>query len=495
MKRDFTRANFDNLVTMLRELDAKANQEIMDRAGRLTNLLGTVSQTFMFLDSPLRRLAGHIRSLIEAEEKARVRVRQIFEDVSRADRQYRNETVGFGLTRSALQDLQNAMKSLTELNDRGCAAVDQGGNLLSVFNAPAVHEGMKIPNAALGKSTAAIENGAAYTAEDFRKVPNGIKQERIREVEQEHPEYEEKFREVLSDPDISEQERMDIKYMAYCAPEPYRSIYLEHLDRYRVSVEKSENEKEKGSWYSNRENRIRLEDENMAWDDCGSYNTFFHESGHAVDDFEDDLRFSSGSIVFGDKTMRTNSYEYNGKTLNELVTEDTRNHVRNIIENDPMLKELKPAQKEELMRRMNLADDSKFRYQGNAGGDMVMNIYIMRLRDVMHKDLVGRGKESCSDVYGGVTNNAIKGDWGHSKGEKDKTYEYWYDEDGNPTGRQERELWAEFFAAKMTNDVEELEYLQTYFPQAYVAMEKMAEEMAKSGNGTIQPQGSSGRHG
>jgi hypothetical protein len=84
-----------------------------------------------------------------------------------------------------------------------------------------------------------------------------------------------------------------------------------------------------------------------------------------------------------------------------------------------------------------------------------------------------------SDVYGGVTHNAIGGyaeeggaglnigtRWGHSN-------DYWQQSEHN-TGK---ELWAHFFSAQMRNDTEELEFMREMFPNAYAYMEGIAEEM------------------
>ena len=43
---------------------------------------------------------------------------------------------------------------------------------------------------------------------------------------------------------------------------------------------------------------------------------------------------------------------------------------------------------------------------------------------------------------------------------------------------QESELWAEFFAAKMTQDEAALKSIKSHFPQAYKAMEAIGVEKA-----------------
>jgi hypothetical protein len=253
------------------------------------------------------------------------------------------------------------------------------------------------------------------------------------------------------------------------------------LDKYDVKVE----EKIDGSYYSPSKGEIHLKDQDETFADNprGPYNTVFHESGHAIDDYEDP---DSLGII----KEETAGYKYNGRTLNSLIKEDTRNYVNNIIESDKILSQLTDAQKKELLTNLNLTDDSKYRYEGTDASSKAMQRYQDRLRNLMKNDLYGPVNECASDVYGGVTNNAIIGSYGHRKDPEDSSYDYWYKP--NPlggisqigkqysTGNQESEMWAEFYAAKMTRDEEALESIRKHFPQAYEAMEQMAADMAKS---------------
>ena len=87
------------------------------------------------------------------------------------------------------------------------------------------------------------------------------------------------------------------------------------------------------------------------------------------------------------------------------------------------------------------------------------------------EDMAGAENEACSDVYGGVTNNIIRGDYGHN-GEY-----YWYDRNGNATRAQSRELWAEYYSYCMTGNEEAMENLREHFPNAAKFLDEMAESM------------------
>lgn len=316
----------------------------------------------------------------------------------------------------------------------------------------------------------ALENGSLpvfFTADTFKEISNETKEYYIDRVETANPEYRELFDKVLADPDLTDSERRDIKFLAYFAPEPYRSIYLEHLRQYTVNV----GPEIKGSYYSPGNRGIYLTDSDDTFLDNprGPYNTFYHESGHAIDDFEQ----SEGSM--------TNQYYYEGKSLHDYVVEDVRTYVEDVINRE--MPELSVAQRQELLRSLNLTNDSSYSYGGSSKGlDAVMLHYRTRLIDVMRQDLKGNVNEAPSDVYGGVTNNAIYGGWGHfpSQNTNPDDYRYWYDSRGIAQGSQERELWAEFFAAKMTHDEEALQTIRKHFPNAYDAMEEMAKQMART---------------
>ena len=316
----------------------------------------------------------------------------------------------------------------------------------------------------------ALENGSLpilFTADTFKDISSETKEYYIERVETANPEYRELFDKVLADPDLTDAERRDIKFLAYFAPEPYRSLYLEHLRQYTVNVGKEIN----GSYYSPGNRGIYLTDSEDTFLDNprGPYNTFYHESGHAIDDFEQNWGYM------------TNKYNYEGKSLHDYVVEDVRTYVEDVINKE--MPELSGVQRQELLRSLNLTNDSSYSYGGSTEGlDAVMQHYRTHLINMMRQDLNGNVNEAPSDVYGGVTNNAIYGGWGHfpSQNSNPDDYHYWYDSRGTAQGSQERELWAEFFAAKMTHDEEALQTIRKHFPRAYDAMEEMAKQMART---------------
>ena len=185
----------------------------------------------------------------------------------------------------------------------------------------------------------------------------------------------------------------------------------------------------------------------------GPYTTFFHESGHALDyNFYNDGNFYS-------LTYRNSE----GQSLMDVIYEDVRNDIRKTIAR--------------YTKDKNTQEDLLNYIMG--AGSIDVNTLSKKEKQLLQyiqayykKDMHGAQNESCSDVYGGVTNNIISGEYGHWSDS------YWYDRKGNPTGSQATELWAEYYSYCMTDNEEALENLREHFPNAAKFLDEMAESMA-----------------
>lgn len=74
--------------------------------------------------------------------------------------------------------------------------------------------------------------------------------------------------------------------------------------------------------------------------------------------------------------------------------------------------------------------------------------------------------EAVSDVYGGVSHNALRTNYGHEN-------DYW-----NNKNNAGMELWAEFYSYNMARDTENLAYLKEYFPESAKVLEGYAHALA-----------------
>ncbi len=82
---------------------------------------------------------------------------------------------------------------------------------------------------------------------------------------------------------------------------------------------------------------------------------------------------------------------------------------------------------------------------------------------------------SVGDMFCGATNNFIYGADSH----KDFGF-YWFDAEGNPTGRLEKETAATCFSIFMTGNINSMELMQQYVPDTYETYTQMFDYMAEN---------------
>lgn len=462
MKRDFTIKNYEYFCKLSKDLQVSGWLSGFDT---ITDMYYDIKHLLcdLGLGDKMSDMDRYHREVIDKENTSIDTITAIFEKVSYVDKKYaKNSSGDFAKCYETAVAYKNFMVSLNQLSADACAACWDGGKLSDYFNKEKIENIMSDVETTLQGELEEL----MFTADTFGTVDNDYKDEYIKKYELENPKEVKHIDSIFKDKDFSEQDIRDIKFLIYNAPEPYKSIYLEHVKDYKVQL--YSNNEHDGSFYTTVSNEIYIRDDSNTMRDNprGPYNTFFHESGHAIDDFEK----TCGDL--------TGSYKYDGKMLNDIIEEDVRDYVSDYI--DERWPNLSEDQKTQLMKSLNLSDDSSFRYGGERDSlPAALQSYRDTLVGEMYTDLKGPLNEAASDVFGGVTNNAIIGDYGHCKDPNDKKYNYWYN-GTKPTGSQESELWAEFFAAKMTNDETALESIKKHFPTAYKAMEEMAWKMVNN---------------
>lgn len=466
MKRDFTQKNYEYFLSLLQQISDEQWCGISDWFGDgylyVKHFLGDLG-----LYDKTSNMEKYHKELLDKKNTSAAKIRDIFEKVSATDSKYAgNGAARFGECLALLQNHHEYIQALTKIADGGYQVVANGGSFRSYIFSANVKNMMR----SVSDRMEMIMLPLLFTADTFAELSGRYKSAYITSYENGHPEIKEKLDRVFSDPDFTASEIRDIKFLIYNAPEPYRSIYIEHIDDFQVvvfDIGDKDGDKNEGSLFDSFNNKIYLidSDETFFNNARGPYNTFFHESGHAIDDFEK---------AFGAKSTH---YTYNGKSLNDWVADDVRNHMSGYI--DDTYPHLTDSQKQAIMRSLNLTDDAAYAYGGDEDLDKVLKQYRREIVSHMSFELAGEENEAASDVYGGITNNAIIGSYGHTKepNEKGWHFTYWY-LFGKPTNNQTSELWAEFFAAKMTHDEDALVSIKEHFPNAYDAMEKMAQEMA-----------------
>ncbi|MCR4645646.1 MAG: hypothetical protein K5695_09600 [Oscillospiraceae bacterium] len=243
--------------------------------------------------------------------------------------------------------------------------------------------------------------------------------------------------------------------------EPYRSIYLDNYKKYSIG----NTEGKDTGYYSPDDNTINVNMSKQFFDERGAYNTFFHESGHAIDyNYQDDGNYYSLTYKNAE-----------GKTLQDVLYEDVREDITNTT-----AKYAKDPQSQEqivnYLMGARSVDISTLSPTDQA--------IVKQIQADYRKRFSGAVNASPSDVYGGVTNNLIIGDYGHrpdtKNGETYNNFGYWYDQNGEATGFQSLELWAEYYSYAATGDKGNMKALAKYFPRSKEFLDEMAQSMVNS---------------
>ena len=292
---------------------------------------------------------------------------------------------------------------------------------------------------------------------------NEEKQKYIDFYEKRHPDEARKLREFLGtgEPNsLSENDIMNIKYLAYTAPSPFAFIYLNAMGDFAIGKTNV-----KGAYYSPSENTVNYNYPNSFLNDPrGPYTTFFHETGHGID--------YTANLTNKESADTENFMIYSDK-LHKKIT------LRDAIEYDVYYNKDNPHSITSLAKEI--------KNQGGSGKDGNIDNVIRAMKQGSNKGLSKEDKklynavknkfnnstpngeefEAVSDVYGGVSGNELRNGYGHENS-------YWKN---NPSGPG-KELWAEYFSYNMAGDSQNLSNLNKYFPESSKVLEAYAYSLA-----------------
>ena len=270
---------------------------------------------------------------------------------------------------------------------------------------------------------------------------------------------------------MSEQDRHAILYIVCAAPEPYRGLFLMFADKINITdfyaVEVVNGQERRIAMFFPGDQTIIL---NM--DRPDAYSVFFHEIGHMIDYF----------LIEGNLTYFTNKESPSSKQLFDSLRLDVQRQLinlamelgyeftiaRELASNIMSGNKVVDARRLTPMERQQLALQNAMnaRLKGGANPNF----------DAPNKTI--NNMNYVSDVYGGMTNNAVVGEWGHRPDPNDTSwYDYWFDENMNPTHMQQLELFAGNFSAGMRKDDDALANQNHYFPSGSAVLGDIINDM------------------
>lgn len=319
----------------------------------------------------------------------------------------------------------------------------------------------------------AKEEFGDYIGKDSEKLDKVIE---ILKYEDANPDDAEKVTEFLSP--LEEQDVVEIKYLMYTAEEPYRSLAIRYLNQVELVPEEiNPDKKSQSSYFSPSKNRITYLYERDRDNGRGAYFTIFHEIGHALDyNYGDDDR---GRGFFGSYRYFTDYYESDNQTLTDTMHVDFEETMRNALErelNKSAYRHLSAIEKTIMTNNimMNLLkQNGLFPNMSEEERELQMT-----LEDQFAVELTGPNHSLTSDVFGGITNFTIEGNYGHDS-------DYWFNFLGIRKRDPNREGFAEYFARLMTKDSEGenpgIDSVGEFMPDSIEQMDEIIDSMSKDG--------------
>jgi hypothetical protein len=437
MKRDFTQETQDKLKTLVQEADEKWF-EWTDSLGDFFLGVG-MSEVIGFFGG----IEAHQRALFDQNNTSLEDLQRIFNAVYEVDATYgtlfANHTEQLRLLHERLNAAGAAMINLSMYTSATEGFTDQGIK--------------KICDESLGRY-------AEYLAEH----PDAL--DLVKEIaryESMHPDYIDQTNTFLSA--LPRGDELAIKRLIYQADEPQRTLCLRYLDKFSIT---DTGAGVRGKFNPNNDTLV-FDLENDRTGPRGSYYTFFHEVGHAIDWYYGKEQGSS---------HYSGTFTINGKTLMDTNYDDVRANLtvtaQSLLANNAFAS-LTPDQRSAIA--INVVNNlmAQNRNFGNLTADeQALQDSLVRKYET---PFMKADNESASDIYGGVTNRTVPGSrntWGHNDPITDQYY--WFDQQGQPNQGTNVECFAEYFGRIMVDDPQStdgLNSISTYLPNSRTFLDQM----------------------
>lgn len=301
------------------------------------------------------------------------------------------------------------------------------------------------------------------TSDSRHSATNEEKNNTIIAYEEEHPEDAAKIDKFIDAGDnnkLTEDDIRNIKYLIYTAEEPYRSIYIRFLQKYKIG----DGDLGGGAYYRPWKHTVNYTYPDSFGDDPrGAYTTFFHECGHGIGDQANETKWLGSD---------TENYKIYSEALGKKVS------LREAIEYDVYYNEGNPHSMTSIANNIiasgksgstgNVENVINAMKSGSSGGLGKDDVQLYNAVKNEYQRTTGRDAtfEAVTDVYGGVSHNELRNKgYGHST-------DYW-----NDTTNPGKELWAEYFSYNMAGDQKNLDNLREYFPESSKVLDQYAADI------------------
>lgn len=514
MIREFTQSAKDELYL---KIDAVSNDGFWETIGDFFSDIGlNISYWFgeLSIDNYIDDVDSYHEQILDAKDTLKTEIDEIFQAVSDVDTTYTKE---FSDLLIALENTVNYVESLSDVVAFG----EQVGLENAIGSLSELENDVEFVDMMLLAEMVKLGLAEELTDEQIEQIKRYIESE-VNELGRDvialsddelklrqeivvdlyralEPESAEKFDELFNSGNVplDHFDCYNIMYLVYTSEDPFRTLFIDSLGTYTLGdVTLAEAD---GCFYSSNgisdNPNVTMRSVNLCQsmslynDVKGPYVTFFHECGHAIDDRAS--FFGSYSNRYMDKSNYDVIYE-DVYTFLESEIEDycehnsvatTEEEINVIVEN--VLNAIK-----------NNGDVSGLTATENSVYDNIVANMKIELNETSSSylsiDSTGTttnslSRSGISDVYGGITNNVIvgeRGHWGKDDDDDDgdgntEEYTYWYSltDPTEPTGKQEREMWAHYFSYGMVGHEDAVNDMHTYLQNTMDRYDQMANDM------------------
>ena len=283
------------------------------------------------------------------------------------------------------------------------------------------------------------------------------------------------------------EERLEILRIILNAPKPYRCLIFAFADRINIVDIYADI----GS-FTRATGEFRFNIINDRENRRGPFYTFFHELGHMIDFYINNPRGScgttpKGSMFSGERSEWAQLAYDAGRRDVEARLRALANEIAGTMNIPPAFEFGVEIDMTEIAA--NMAVTRIMRGNRIEEGQATTDIGRLQLElQEQMQELLNNDDDytmrSVRDVFGGHTNEAVRGS-NRRRRRVNPRYDYWFNDDGSSTYRQNSEFFADYFAhsARSPNDplaVEALNNMVEWFPGQMEYMEKIMEDAASS---------------
>ena len=261
-----------------------------------------------------------------------------------------------------------------------------------------------------------------------------------------------------------------IKAQAYSAHEPYCDLFIEYLDQFKITSTTVS-----GVFDSN-DNTLVFNVVQDRTNPRGTYYTFFHEVGHAIDYYHG---MENGYETYMSDTF-VGSSGMNLSDANRLdVKTKISDEIDELFKTNPTFSQWSAVEQASAKQAVV---DNLMNYNLDISTLSPDEILLHnKVKRNIKTYLQGNDDNSASDVFGGVTDNEITGTYFHDDDDENGD-KYWLNPNGSVKRLTNKESFAHYYGRYMAGEPERtdgLDSINSLLPESEVVIEEIIVEMGE----------------